>query len=371
MAETKYFGSNDLTTLLLKLKSYLNDNVVSKELKTGSATVYKVLSDNNLTDALVEKINKAGVSDFSGDYNDLTNKPTIPTKVSQLENDAKYLTTHQDISGKLNKTGDASNTTTTFTAAATRANIATGEKLAVSMGKLAKWFTDLKTVAWTGSYNDLTNKPTIPSKTSQLTNDSNYITEHQDISGKLDKNGDASNTKVTFTAATSRTAPATGESLATIVGKIAKYLTDLKTVAFSGSYNDLSNKPTIPSKVSQLTNDSKYLVAADLPTKLSAFTNDSGYQTSTQVGTAIQTATKDMATKTYVDGRFNTLMGEGVPETLDTLKEIADAITHSDSDVAALTKVVSQKLNTADLVELTAKEVEAAWNAVFNPTKNN
>lgn len=42
------------------------------------------------------------------------------------------------------------------------------------------------TVATSGSYNDLSNKPTIPTKTSQLTNDSGYLTEHQDISGKLD-----------------------------------------------------------------------------------------------------------------------------------------------------------------------------------------
>lgn len=34
----------------------------------------------------------------------------------------------------------------------------------------------LATVATSGSYNDLSNKPTIPSKTSQLTNDSGYIT---------------------------------------------------------------------------------------------------------------------------------------------------------------------------------------------------
>ena len=34
---------------------------------------------------------------------------------------------------------------------------------------------DLSTVATSGSYNDLINKPTIPTKTSQLTNDSNYI----------------------------------------------------------------------------------------------------------------------------------------------------------------------------------------------------
>jgi len=45
---------------------------------------------------------------FSGDYNDLTNKPTIPvvpTNVSAFTNDAGYLTQHQDISGKYDKTG--------------------------------------------------------------------------------------------------------------------------------------------------------------------------------------------------------------------------------------------------------------------------
>lgn len=209
------------------------------------------------------------------------------------------------------------------------------------------------------------NKPSIPSKTSELTNDSGYLTDHQDISGKLDKTGDASSTKVTFTAAASRTNVATGDSLAIIVGKIAKWFTDLKTVAFTGSYNDLSNKPTIPSKVSDLSNDSKYITAADIPTNVSAFTNDSNFQTDTQVTASITAATKDLASKTYVDGRFDTLMGEGVPETLDTLKEIADAITTSDSDVAALTQVVSKKLNTDDLVELTTKEIEDLWNGVF------
>lgn len=33
---------------------------------------------------------------------------------------------------------------------------------------------------------------------------------------------------------------------------------DLKNVAFTGSYTDLSNKPTIPNKTSQLTNDSGF-----------------------------------------------------------------------------------------------------------------
>ena len=43
--------------------------------------------------------------------------------------------------------------------------------------------TKLSTVASTGSYSDLLNKPTIPNKTSQLTNDSNYVV--QDTSGNV------------------------------------------------------------------------------------------------------------------------------------------------------------------------------------------
>lgn len=72
------------------------------------------------------------------------------------------------------------------------------------------------------------------------------LTQHQDISGKLDKNGDASNTTSTFTIASSRTNISSGEKLSTIFGKIAKWFSDLKAVAFSGSYSDLSDKPTIP-----------------------------------------------------------------------------------------------------------------------------
>lgn len=72
----------------------------------------------------------------------------IPTKTSQLDNDSGYLTQHQDISGKLDKTGDGSNVTAAFTTASTRANIATGEKLSVLFGKIAKWLGDLKALAF-------------------------------------------------------------------------------------------------------------------------------------------------------------------------------------------------------------------------------
>lgn len=69
----------------------------------------------------------------------------------------------------VSKTGDGSNLTATFTEVATRSNIATGEQLSVMFGKIKKFFTDLKTVAFTGSYADLSNKPTIPEKNKLLT----------------------------------------------------------------------------------------------------------------------------------------------------------------------------------------------------------
>lgn len=52
------------------------------------------------------------------------------------------------LANKLDKTGDGSNVTAAFTAATTRANIATGEKLSVLFGKIAKWFADLGALAF-------------------------------------------------------------------------------------------------------------------------------------------------------------------------------------------------------------------------------
>ena len=88
-----------------------------------------ILSDDDTTTGLLALIaTKADKSElFSGNYNDLTNKPTIPTvptNVSAFNNDAGYLVS-SDISGKANSA-------------------------------------DLATVATSGDYTDLSNKPTIP-----------------------------------------------------------------------------------------------------------------------------------------------------------------------------------------------------------------
>ena len=72
-APYNYLDKTGLTNLWAKIK----EKFVVKELKTDSESEYKVLSDNNLTDELKQKILDAGDSSFDGQYTSLTGKPSI------------------------------------------------------------------------------------------------------------------------------------------------------------------------------------------------------------------------------------------------------------------------------------------------------
>ena len=123
--------------------------------------------------------------------------------------------------------------------------------------------------------NDL---PNIPTKTSELENDSGFIT-----SSAL--TGYATETWV------GQQGYLTSVAWGDIAGKPT-----FATVATSGSYNDLTNKPTIPTKTSQLTNDSAFITSSAL----------TGYATTSEVSTAVSTAisgqTKETWTFTLADG---------------------------------------------------------------------
>jgi hypothetical protein len=69
----------------------------------------QVQSDWNATSGMGEILNKPSLANVatSGDYEDLTNKPTIPTvptNVSAFTNDAGYLTQHQSLAGYATET---------------------------------------------------------------------------------------------------------------------------------------------------------------------------------------------------------------------------------------------------------------------------
>lgn len=75
---------------------------------------------------------------------------------------------------------DASKNTTAFTAASARENLKSGESHATLFGKIEKWFSDLKEVAFTGKipWSDVTGKPSTYAPSSH-THDDRYYTENE------------------------------------------------------------------------------------------------------------------------------------------------------------------------------------------------
>lgn len=96
---------------------------------------------------------------------DSVNSESLLSGVTAHDKSGNPITGTFDSDKYLEKTGDASNTTVTFTQATNRANISSKEKLSAIMGKIAKFFADLKTVAFTGKYSDLSGTPGVVSKT--------------------------------------------------------------------------------------------------------------------------------------------------------------------------------------------------------------
>lgn len=74
------------------------------------------------------------------------------------------------------------------------------------------------------------------------------------------------------------------------------------------SYENISGTPIIPSKISELTNDSNYATNDDIPTKVSELTNDSEYTTMSEVekkdyqtSSQVTKITKDTVTTSFVN----------------------------------------------------------------------
>ena len=179
---------------------------------------------------------------------------------------------------------------------------------------------DLATVAKSGSYEDLSNKPTIPSldgyaktseiptKISELENDSNYLssipeeyvtdseleakgylTEYQDISGKVDK----------------------------VEGKSLISDTEIARLASVDNYDDTDIRAELANKAD----------TTSIPSKVSELTNDSNYQTAEQVSS---TVTTEIA-KVVADA----------PEDFNTLKEMSDWISNHENDASAMNSAIS------------------------------
>lgn len=92
MAEIKFISKENLLYVWQKIKLVLTSKVDKID--------GKGLSTNDLTDELKEKILKAGDSSFSGNYEDLTNKPDLTVLAKTTDMNIAISTATEDMATK-------------------------------------------------------------------------------------------------------------------------------------------------------------------------------------------------------------------------------------------------------------------------------
>ena len=293
--QTAVTNANGLITLQIGGGNVLSGNFATIDWSDGpfflktetdpaGGTNYSIEGTQQLLSVPYALYAGASANGFSGDYNDLTNTPTmpvVPTDVSSFTNDAGYITSYTETDPLFN--------------------------------------------AWDKDYNDLINTPTIPTiptNVSTFTNDAGYVTTSQlnaanyitlsQVPAQVNADWNATsgaaqilNKPALFSGnyndlsnKPNLSTVATTGNYSDLVNKPTLFdgnynslsnRPNLATVATTGNYTDLTNRPTIPTvptNVSAFTNDAGYVTSADvqqaagIPTVVSAFQNDAGYLTS-------------------------------------------------------------------------------------------
>ena len=322
------------------------------ELANGAGYITNSALNGYATEQWVQSQGYAESSDLatvatSGSYNDLTDKPTIPTvptNVSAFTNDAGYLTEHQSLANYYTKSETDAlipNVEDYFDGAeydsnTRRINFKHGntikayidanafikdgmvENVEISNGNLVITFnTDAGKQPISIPLTDIFNPANYYDKTTADNTFATQVVVNQEIAARIQGDADintALGTKAdksdTYTKTEVDTALALKQDASTAFSGDYNDLSnkpdltvyaesaDLATVATSGSYDDLSNKPTIPT----------------VPTNVSAFTNDAGYLTEHQ-------SLDNYYTKSEVDAE------------LDTKQDISDAFSGDYNDL--------------------------------------
>ena len=250
------------------------------EVQAGTESKIDKIEVNGVEQPIVDKTVNIAVptktSDLSNDSGYITNealddyatKAELPTKVSQLENDSKFINESAldgyaktaDIPTKTSQLNNDSGYITANDVPVKSVDGATGDVVTNAVKTTAQTLTDAQkqqartnigagTSSFDGDYSSLANKPTIPTKTSELDNDSGFITENN-------------------------------IPVKSVNGKTGDVTLDAKAVGA------LPDSTVIPSKTSELDNDSGFITNAaldgyakttDIPTKVSQLDNDVGY----------------------------------------------------------------------------------------------
>ena len=233
----------------------------------------------------------------------------------------------------------------------------------------ASMITGLATVATSGSYNDLTNKPTIPIKTSELTNDSGFTTKEY-----VDNH--PSDIKVITTEATSVYAfmqefkdlsmPIPGIYYLKPTNSISSNI-DGSMISIYGIFQVYYKDDNLHFAFHDI--NAQFFFTADNSLYGSAIFARKGHVL-TKTNTTAYTPTSDYhpATKLYVDEKVADIVGSA-PETLDTLKELSTALGNDPNFATTIANQIGTKVDKVDGKGLSTNdltnELKANYDAAY------
>ena len=259
--------------------------------------------------------NKADVNSLStvattGDYDDLIDKPIIPSKTSDLNNDSGFITS----STLPTKTSDLTNDGDGTNAFLTQHQSLTNYVQKSSTSGLLKNDGTIDTTQYLSSlpshnhddryYTESEVDTALNGKQATLISGTNIKTINNTSllgSGNINIQGGGTVT-VDDSLSTTSTNPVQNKVITGALNGKAES-SSLSTVATSGSYNDLSNKPTIPSKISDLTNDSDFIETSSTNglIKNDGTIDTTNYYSSISVTTGVDTSNEVL----YIDITLN------------------------------------------------------------------
>lgn len=341
-------------------------------------------SQTDLTTALAAKANSADLATVatSGDYDDLTDKPTIGNATLTIQKNGTSAGTFT-ANATSNKTINITVPTTAADVSALPASTKYGASIAVSINttdyKVTTTLKDqdgntlgtaqvidlpLESVVVNGSY-DNTNKKIVLTLQNGNTIDipvadlvaglQSEITSSNKLSSDLVDDTNHTHKFMTSAEKTKLSGIAAGaevnvqsdwDQTTTTADDYIKNKPSLATVATSGSYNDLSNKPTIPTvnnatltiqkngtTVETFTANASSDVTANItvPINVSELTNDAGYITSYTDNKTTQTLTRPTTATTY----YPVASASSSTNTADVKKFSGVSLTYIDNEGGA------------------------------------
>lgn len=206
----------------------------------------------------------------------ILNKPAIPTKTSDLQNDSGFVTS-AEIPEQVNADWESTSGKSEILNKPQTAPLVAGPNITITETQngieiSAAGSPEQVNADWdaVSGPSEILHKPSIPSKTSDLQNDSGFITASQ-VPEQVNSDWNATSgvseilNKPSIPTATSELQNDSG--FITLSDVPAQVNADWRAV--SGP-EEILNKPAIPSKTSDLQNDSGYITLAEVPTQVNA-----------------------------------------------------------------------------------------------------